>query len=443
MAEGVDRLVVGEPPPGRGGLQVPVDLRTVPSEIGDQVGPQQRVDAVVGEGRALDQRRRLAEVVELPVGVVPCRQLGGEPGRQRGAHADRAEEPLRVRAQRVEDLAGQVLGHRALVPGEVGEEAGRVIGPAQGESGQPQAGSPALRARVQHGQRRRCQLEAGGRQQRGRLVQREAQGIHPQFVQSALQPEPRDRDRRVGPAREDQAQSRRPAADQPGELSQDLPSGQLLHVVEDQPNRGLEGVHGVREFLHDVQPARQRRHSGQPLEPRVPACRGEGQQRGRHRTPQSPGVVVVGVQRHPRRLRVPVVADPVRQQQRLPEPGGGTDDDDLIGGGLVQPLPESGTRRELEGELRDDALADGHPRGGLRGESHDRAPSGDRDRRRRGRRRRPVLLQDMGAPPATDRWGDPAGLDPGVRTRLPAHASRPHSTAVRTAVRRVLTPSLP
>ena len=50
------------------------------------------------------------------------------------------------------------------------------------------------------------QLEAGGRQQRGGVVEREAQDVGPQLVQPALQPEPGDGDRRVGPAGQDEPQ---------------------------------------------------------------------------------------------------------------------------------------------------------------------------------------------------------------------------------------------
>jgi hypothetical protein len=74
VAQGVDRLLARQPPSSRGSLQFPVGLRAVPSEIGDQIGAEQRVDPVIGGGEALDQRRRRAELVELPVGVGPARQ---------------------------------------------------------------------------------------------------------------------------------------------------------------------------------------------------------------------------------------------------------------------------------------------------------------------------------------------------------------------------------
>jgi hypothetical protein len=190
---------------------------------------------------------------------------------------------------------------------------------------------------VQDSDQRRRQLEAGGIQQRGGLVDGEAQRVGPHFVQPAFQPESGNRDRRVRPAGEDQAQARGPAADQPREVSQHLPPGELVHVVEDDPHGGVEGVQGVGELLHDVHPAGQRPHPGHPLQATVPSRRGEGQQRGHHRRPESPWVAAAGVQLDPRRLQAFAVTDPVRQQQRLPRPGRGADHDDLIGGGLIQP----------------------------------------------------------------------------------------------------------
>ena len=78
MAQGVDRIPLLEPPAGRDSLQVPVRLRPLPSEIGDQVGAEQRVDAVNARGGAFHECRLLTELVELPGGVGPVRQLGRE-----------------------------------------------------------------------------------------------------------------------------------------------------------------------------------------------------------------------------------------------------------------------------------------------------------------------------------------------------------------------------
>ena len=122
--------------------------------------------------RAFDERGLLPQVVEQPVGVGPVGQLGGERSRQRGAHADQPQEVLRVRAQAVEDLAGQVLGDRALVARELGEEGDGIVGAAQRERGEPEPGCPAVGPGLQDGHLRRGQREAGGRQQGGGVVER-------------------------------------------------------------------------------------------------------------------------------------------------------------------------------------------------------------------------------------------------------------------------------
>ena len=193
------------------------------------------------------------EFVEQPVGVGAVGQLGGERSRHGGAHAHHAQEVLRVRVQTVEDLAGQVLGDRALVARELGEEGGGVVGAAQRERGQPQAGCPAIRARMQ------TPRPAPGVSARPVAFSRaavsssgEPQDVGAELVQPTLQPQPGDRDRRVGPAGEDEPHAPSAGADQPGEVAQDLTAGQLVHVVEHEAHRRSRAVQHVGERLHEV-----------------------------------------------------------------------------------------------------------------------------------------------------------------------------------------------
>ena len=81
------------------------------------------------------------------------------------------QEVLRLRAQAVEDLAGQVLGDRALVARELGEEGDGVVGAAQRERGEPQSGCPAVGASMQHRHLRRGQ-RAGRSPPAGRRCRR-------------------------------------------------------------------------------------------------------------------------------------------------------------------------------------------------------------------------------------------------------------------------------
>ena len=295
MTQGVHRLRLGQPPSGGGFLEAAVGLRPLPGEVGDQVGAEQRMDAVEAGGGALDERRLAAEDVEPLVGVGPCRQFDGDHSPQGGAHADHPQEVLRVRAHAVEDLDRQVLGDRALVTREIREERGLVIGAAQREGGEPEPGGPAIRAGLQYGHLRRRQLEAGGSSMRRGVVKREAQGVGPDLEQPALEPQSWHGDRRVRPAGQDEPQARGAAADQPGEVPQYLPRGQFVHVVQNDPDRRLGAVQRVGECLTRSSP------SARCASPRPPQADAAGRRRSASsavtaRPTKSPGVVVVGIQ---------------------------------------------------------------------------------------------------------------------------------------------------
>jgi hypothetical protein len=140
------------------------------------------VEAVDAGGGAFDQCRLLAELVEQRLGVGTARQLRGQRARQRRAQADSPQEVPGACGEAGEYLSGEIVGDRALVAGEGGEEPVRVVRAAQRERGQPQPGDPAVAALVQPGHLRRRQLQAGGAQQRRSVVDSEPQHVDPQLV---------------------------------------------------------------------------------------------------------------------------------------------------------------------------------------------------------------------------------------------------------------------
>ena len=89
------------------------------------------------------------ESVEHTACVVASAQLRGECGGHGVTDAGHAQEVLQVGGQPAEDLADQVVGHRAVVTGELGEERLVVGRLRQAESGQPQARGPPPGAPVQ------------------------------------------------------------------------------------------------------------------------------------------------------------------------------------------------------------------------------------------------------------------------------------------------------
>jgi len=112
-------------------------------------------------------------------------------------------------------------------------------------------------------------LETCGPQQGGGVVDGEPQGVGPHLVEPAFQPESGNRDGGVRPAGHHQLQALGAAPDQPAQVAQDLPSGQLVHVVEDEPDGAAEVVQRIGEVLHDVGRARQGRRRGDPPQGRI------------------------------------------------------------------------------------------------------------------------------------------------------------------------------
>ena len=112
------------------------------------MGAQQFLDAVdlaARPGRG-HQRGLMFESVQHTARVLASAQLRGERGGQGVTDAGYAQEVLQVGGQPAEDLTDQVVGHRAVITGELGEERVVVARLRHAARGQPHpAAHPPVR----------------------------------------------------------------------------------------------------------------------------------------------------------------------------------------------------------------------------------------------------------------------------------------------------------
>ena len=152
VLEGAYRLVLIGPPAGGHRVQLGRPPRAPALQVGEQMRAQQLLNLVglARPARRRDQGGLPLEPIEDTAGLLPFRQRGGEPDRHQVTDADHAQELLRGLRQPGQDLPNQIVGHRAVVSGEVGEERLAVGGLLHGAGGQPQTGDPAAGPPVQH-----------------------------------------------------------------------------------------------------------------------------------------------------------------------------------------------------------------------------------------------------------------------------------------------------
>ena len=421
VAQGVGGLVAFGPPPRGDGVELPMPCRSVPGHVRRQVGAQQAVEPVLGGSDALDHGGAVHELVEDVRRVGPPGECHGERDRQTTADADVLQQRAARRRHGREHLAGEVVGDRPLVPVEAGQDRRRILAAAQGDRRQAQAAYPPLGAVVQHGHVRRAELDTRRRQQGCDVVAGEPELVGPELGEQALHAQARQRQRRVGAGREDQLRPPGVPPQQPAEHVEARPvPGQEVHVVEDQADRRMHGVERVEELVGGVRAVPLAAHVGE---------RAPGGLDGRHdRRPQPPRVGVVGVEAHPGRRRPRVLAGPLREEHGLARPGGRDHRDEPRAARLVQPSPEPRPRDEPPRELghRDLAGGDTNHRG--------RPPS------------RPLhgcwRADETASSPGDERGWSRPGAGPRLRrSEEGPHRSRPCWWAVRTASRRVPTPS--
>ena len=312
VVQGVDRLILACPPVGRGGVQLGGPGGSLALQVGGQVGAQEFLDAVgvavvSGGGQ---QRGLVGEPVEQAPGVFPAGQLGGQPGRDGVADADHSQELPDVVRERGEDLPDQVVGDRAVVAGELVEERVAVGGPGERECGQPQPGDPAAGALVQGVDLGGGEAQTGSFEQGGRLGGGEAQPVRAKLAQPAGEAQPGQRQRRVEPGGQDELETGGTVAQQGLQAVQGDRVDELVHVVEDQPDRPGQLLHGVAELGEELRLGAGLPHPG-GVQAAARRHRRAGRERGHHRRPQPLRVVVVAVQAHPGGVEPVDLSDPV------------------------------------------------------------------------------------------------------------------------------------
>jgi hypothetical protein len=165
-----------------------------------------------------------------------------------------------------------------------------VVGaPAERERGQPQTGRPATGALVQRVDLRGAKPQPGSFEQGGRLGRGEAQPVRAQLAQPPRQAQPGKRQRRVEPGGQDELKPGGTVADQGLQAVQRHRVHELVHIVEDQPDRPGQLLHRGAQLGQEirlgarlpqpraVQPTvrRHRRaaHRPAPSPPGPPSCR--------------------------------------------------------------------------------------------------------------------------------------------------------------------------
>ena len=162
-----------------------------------------------------------------------------------GRHAEVLEERPVAVGEPAQDLVAQVGRGRALAPRERGEEAGHLDGPAGGGRDEAEPGGPSAGQDVRPLHLARRHPGPAPRQERRRLRDGEAQPVAGQVDDATLQSQAGQGHRRRGPPGQDQAEAGRPVADHRLELVEHRGVGELLDVVEDEPDLVRERVeHG-------------------------------------------------------------------------------------------------------------------------------------------------------------------------------------------------------
>ena len=265
------------------------------------------------------ERAGLLQLLQHPLpAAAPGQQVGqlaADPLGHRGAQ----QQPPDLLALPFQHLGQQVVGHRPLAAGKLFGEPLRVRVPGKRQRGQAQPGRPALGPLVQRRQHRVRQLDPGCLEQRPRLGQGEPQIGGADLGELALQPQPVQPQPQVMSGGKHEPQPVRRAHHQQLQLAQRLGGGQLVHVVDHQPDPVLQPRQVFEQPLDDC-PAIQVRRGGQR-----PHQRGSGRgrpQRVGHRDPEPLRITLLALHRHPGGAPgQDSLADPRPQQERLPAPG--------------------------------------------------------------------------------------------------------------------------
>ena len=224
-------------------------------------------------------------------------QPAGQAFQQRGFQQEGAQLLLLA----VQHLLGQVVQDIAVAAAEGRHEPREIRLPPQRKGGQLQAGHPAFGAGRQRRHRRGGQVSTSRfTEQRRRLLCGEPQVGGAQLGELPAGPQPRQRQRRVGPAGQHQVQSRRQVLKQEPKRDVHLLGVDQVVIVEDQQHLAVTALGGQLVDQRRHQPLKRwRRRRAQQRADSLPDPRARPVQRGNHVPPQPHRVVVGRVQRQP------------------------------------------------------------------------------------------------------------------------------------------------
>ena len=300
VTDRVDRVPMMGEPVGGGQVQIPDGVGFAAPKLQGQEIREQRV---VAEPRALTIDRNHERVRVLQLDEHPLR--AARPGHSVG---QRAADPLQDRGAEqqlpdpfglaLEDLGKQVIRHRPLAAGELGDELSGVRVTGQRHRGEPQARGPPLGPRQEHGGVLGRQLDPGCVKELLRLIGREPEVDGAELGQLASQAESMESQRWVMAGGEDHVQQWWPLREQELQVCLSIRRDQLLKIVDDEYDWRIE-----RTELRDQPP-----HQRLAVEPwrwlerlneSVHADRGA--QRLDDRQPEALGVAFVALHQHPGR----------------------------------------------------------------------------------------------------------------------------------------------
>ena len=251
----------------------------------------------------------------------------------------------------IQHLVGQVVQDVAVAAAEGRHKPGGIRLSLQRQGGQLQAGRPAFGAgRQRHHRRGGQDIASRFPQQRGRLLSGEPQIVSAQLGKLPAGPQPRQRQRRIGPAGQHQVHARGQVLEQERNRLVHLLGVDQVVVVENQQQLILAGRGGQLVDQRRHQPlercwcrrAQQRAHPLGDARPR-PVQR-------RDCVPPKPRrVIVTSVQRQPGHRPV-APPGPAGQQGRLAEPGRGAHQDQPPYQPLIERLhqPRAGHKARLQ-----------------------------------------------------------------------------------------------
>jgi hypothetical protein len=176
-------------------------MRAAAIQLGIQIGVDEGLHppgAAVAPDRT-DQPRPTLELGQDPACVLPAGQRAGQTERDGVGDAGRLEEVHCLPRHRGQHLSHQVVGNRAIVTGEIGEEGVAVGCLRQSGRGEPKTGRPAVGLLVQPFDLGVGEREVKPAQERLGLFAVEAQPISAQLGQPPLRAEPLKAQRRIEP----------------------------------------------------------------------------------------------------------------------------------------------------------------------------------------------------------------------------------------------------